>query len=184
MVDTVTRERLDRAFRAFSQHGDYITFDTYTGQAQALAKASGKDSDSPAVKDLTDQLRAMWDRFSDLTDVDDEGRIDRDAWNVLSEKLFDKVMAVGPDDEWPLDPYIRGLFRVIDADDDGRITKDEYGAWLTSLGLADDTDLDSAFAGFDENGNGTLSWEEFSTCSRQYWTQTDSSLPGSRWLGP
>ena len=99
MVDNVTKDRLDRAFRAFSQHGDYITFDTYTGQAQALAEASGKDPESPAVRDLTDQLRTMWDRFSDLTHVDDEGRIDRDAWNVLSEKLFEKVMAVGPDDD-------------------------------------------------------------------------------------
>ena len=51
-MDTVTKDRLDRAFRAFSQHGDYITFDTYTGQAQALAEASGKDPESPAVRDL------------------------------------------------------------------------------------------------------------------------------------
>jgi Ca2+-binding EF-hand superfamily protein len=180
----VTKDRLDRAFRGFSQHGDYITRDTYTGQGRALAEARGTDPEAPAVRDLTDQLEAMWDRFTELTDLDDEGRIDRNAWTAISERLFDSLMAVGPDDEWPLDPYIRGLFRVIDADGDGRITKEEYGAWLASLGLADDTDLDSAFAGFDENGNGSLSWEEFSTCSRQYWTQTDPSLPGSRWLGP
>jgi hypothetical protein len=175
---------LDRAFRAYAKNGDFITFDSYIGQARALAEASGENPDSPAVKDLTDQLRALWDRFSELTDLDDEGRIDRNAWATLSEKLVARLMAVGPDEEWPLDPYIRGLFQVIDGDDDGRITKDEYGAWLASLGLAEDTDLDSAFAGFDENGNGTLSWEEFSQCSRQYWTETDPSLPGSRWLGP
>jgi len=52
------------------------------------------------------------------------------------------------------------------------------------MGLAADTDVEGAFANVDADGNGTLSWEEFSACSRNYWLTDDPSIPGARWMGP
>jgi Ca2+-binding EF-hand superfamily protein len=53
-----------------------------------------------------------------------------------------------------------------------------------ALGLADDTDIDSAYAGFDTNQDGTLSMEEFVNLYHQYWSAFDASVAGHRWIGP
>ena len=178
------KERHERAFDAFAEHGDHITFESYTGQGRKLAAIRGDDPESPTVALLTDQLESMWDQFATVADTNHDGVIDRDEWDAFSVGMTATLRAVGPDDESPLDPYVRRLFDVIDADGDGRITEKEYGDWLASLGLAADTDIAGAFANLDDNGDGTLSWQEFSVCGRNYWTNADPDLPGARWMGP
>ncbi|MDQ1357902.1 MAG: EF-hand domain pair [Acidimicrobiaceae bacterium] len=85
---------------------------------------------------------------------------------------------------WPFEEWVATLYQVIDADGDGHITKQEYTDWLSALGLAEDTDIDGAFGGFDTNSDGNLSREEFSACYHQFWSDFDPSSPGHRWIGP
>lgn len=134
---------------------------------------------------MRDELRTAWDMIVRATDIDGDGRVSRDefyaagAW--LSEVLSKYDDAKG---EWPLASWIETLFVLIDADADGRITQHEYADWLQALRLADDTDIDAAFAGLDKNHDGTLSRDEFAECSRQFWTVFDTTVPGHRWIGP
>ncbi len=183
-MDAVIKGRVERSFGAFSDQGDYITHDTYVGHAYRLAQSSGQDPSSAKVTDLVQELELMWSQFAGMADTDNDGRISRDDYLVFAEGMTAMLRSVGPDDEWPLDPFIHRLFDLIDADADGSITKDEYAIWLSSMGLAADTDIDAAFAGFDKNHDTKLSWDEFSQCSRQFWTDTDPDGPGARWMGP
>lgn len=183
-METITRERVERSFVAFSDRGEFITHDTYVGQAYNLARSSGQELDSPKVTRMVDELERLWVQFATAADTDNDGKIDQDDYMVFAEGMTAMLSAVGPEEEWPLDPYIRTLFDVIDADSDGSITRDEYANWLSSMGLDADTDIDGAFAALDDNGDGKLSWEEFSECSRQYWTSPDPNVPGTRWMGP
>ncbi len=176
--------RYERAFDAFSDQGDEITFESYTGQGKRLAALRGEDPDSPAVVRLTEQLESMWGQFAPMADADNDGRIDRDDFSTFAVAMSATLAAIPPDEDWPLNPYVRLLYELIDADSDGCITKAEYADWLESYGLASDTDIDAAFASFDLDGNGTLSWEEFSKSSRAYWTTSDPDIPGARWMGP
>ena len=54
---------------------------------------------------------------------------------------------------------------------------------VASLGLAADTDIAGAFANLDHR-DGTLSWQEFSVCGRNYWTDPDPDLPRRPVDGP
>ena len=180
----VEMSRCERAFDAFSNKTDYITFESYTGQGKRLAEVRGDDPGSPAVARLTAELEKMWAQFGPMADTNQDGRVDRGEWVPYMEGMSAMLASLDPDVEWPLEPYIRLLFDVIDADSDGRITQTEYADWLESHGLASDTDIEGAFASLDLDGNGTLSLQEFSQCGRNYWTTSDPALPGARWMGP
>ncbi|MEA2827278.1 MAG: hypothetical protein QOG43_1717 [Actinomycetota bacterium] len=176
--------RYERAFIAFSNRGEYITSESYIGQGKRLADLRGDDPGSPAVVRLTAELERMWTQFGAMADTNQDGRVDREEWIPYIEATSAALASLGPDVEWPLEPYIRVLFDVIDADSDGRITQTEYADWLASHGLASDTDIEGAFASLDLDGNGTLSLKEFSQCGRNFWTTSDPTLPGARWMGP
>lgn len=184
-MNDIQKQRYDRFFKAYEDSDGYLTLDSLTAHAEALAAIRRQDPDSPAVAALREELRSAWGLIRARTDTDGDSRISRDEFYAAGEWLsgalgqFDSVGA-----DWPLTSWIQSLFGVIDADGDGRISQDEYADWLAGLGLAADTDIGAAFAGFDKNHDGSLSREEFAECSRQFWTIFDVSVPGNRWLGP
>jgi Ca2+-binding EF-hand superfamily protein len=120
-----------------------------------------------------------------MADSDHDGRINRDEWRVSAEGITASLREAQEQGvPWPFDHWVEVLYRAIDSNGDGKITKEEYTQWLAALRLADETDIDSAFIGFDTNQDGTLSMDEFSDLYHQYWSVFDPSVPGHRWIGP
>lgn len=183
-MEPLQRSRYERVFDGYVDEEGFFTRASLSGSARTLAKVRGQDPDSPEVVELSEELGRLWDSLAASADTDQDGRVSRDEWCTVAETLTTMLQAAPPDAEWPMDPWIKLLYRVIDADGDGSITQQEYADWLTALGLAADTDIDKTFAILDTDGDGGLSWEEFSEYSRQYWTDFDPSLPGHHWIGP
>jgi Ca2+-binding EF-hand superfamily protein len=184
-VNDIQKARYDRCFNAYVGSDGYLSEESFTAHTKTLAELRHQDVDSPAIRALVSELHGWWEQISAAADTDGDGRISRDEWYAFAEVLTENLRQVteaGRD--WPLEPWIRFLYGVIDANGDGLISKQEYADWLAALGLAADTDIDAAFAGFDKNQDGSLSWEEFAECSRQFWMTFDPSVPGHRWIGP
>ncbi|MEA2900766.1 MAG: hypothetical protein QOH36_653 [Actinomycetota bacterium] len=185
-MDEVQKARYDRVFDSYKGPDGDLTWDSFSAHIAALAALRGEPADSPAVNTLREGLRVWWDQLCMVADTDHDGRVSRDEWGAFSVGITDVVrQTAAAGGEYPLTPWIQALYGLIDADGDGRITQEEYGNWLTVLGLAESTDIPAAFAGFDTDENGTLSWEEFAKASEQYWSDFENpSLPGARWIGP
>jgi|GEM_PF-4583077 len=185
-MDDVRQARFDRVFKAYESPDGDLTWASFSAHIDVLAGQRGLAPDSPEAVTLREGLRVYWDQLSEMADTNHDGRVSREEWRVFCAGMADFVNQTAADGgEFPLIPWIRALYALIDADGDGRITKEEYTNWLEVLGLAADTDIDTAFAGFDTDQNGTLSWEEFATASQQFWSDFDDlSLPGARWIGP
>jgi Ca2+-binding EF-hand superfamily protein len=184
-MDSIQEARYDRAFDAYADSEGYMTLESFTAHTTALATMRRQTPDTPAIAALFDELRATWEQMAAAFDVDNDGRISRDEWHTIAGSITEMLRnATDAGAPWPFEPWVKVLYGVIDADGDGYITQEEYTDWLAVLGLAADTDIDAAFAGFDKNKDGHLSWEEFVECSRQFWMTFDTTVPGHRWIGP
>lgn len=185
-MDDVQRARYDRVFQAYESAEGDLTWESFSAHIDTLAGQRGLAADSAEVTTLREGLRAYWGQLSAMADTDHDGRVTREEWRAFCSAMTDVVrQTAATGGEFPLTPWIQALYALIDADGDGRITQEEYGNWLAVLRLAADTDVPTAFAGFDTDANGTLSWEEFARASEQYWSNFDDpTLPGARWIGP
>ncbi|MEA2828811.1 MAG: hypothetical protein QOG43_3250 [Actinomycetota bacterium] len=75
-----------------------------------------------------------------------------------------------------------GFFRLIDADGDGVIARQEYRDLMASV-FIDAAVADDAFARLDTNGDGVISADEFTQLYRDFFTSDDPDAPGSRFWG-
>jgi len=184
-VDDIQLARYDRVFDGYAKGDAYMTRASFANHTRALAELRGLAPDSPAVAALDEELGKTWSQLAAIADTDHDGRVTRDEWRAAAQGLTASLaQAIADGVPWPYEDWVGILYKVIDADGDGRITPSEYGDWLAALGLAADTDIDAAFRGFDKNEDGYLSLEEFSACYHQFWTEFDATVPGHRWIGP
>ena len=185
-MNEIQEARYDRVFQAYEGPDGDLTWESFSAHIDTLAEQRGLEPHSPPATEMREGLRVWWDRLAAAADANHDGRVSRDEWRdycVMITGVVRQTAAAGG--EYPLTGWIRALYGLIDANGDGHITQDEYANWLSALGLAADTDVDRAFAGFDLNHDGDLSWEEFSAASQQYWSDFDDlTLPGHRWIGP
>ena len=184
-MNDIQLARYDRVFDGYAKGGPHLTRECFTNHTRALAGLRGQAPDSPAVAALEDELGSTWDQLAAIADTDHDGRISRDEWRAAAQGItasLEEALAAGV--PWPFEEWVDLLYRVIDADDDGRITQQEYGDWLAALDLAADTDIEAAFRGFDKNEDGFLSVEEFRESYHQFWTEFVPTVPGHRWIGP
>lgn len=185
-MDTIQQARYDRVFDAYEGPDGHLSWASFSAHIDVLAGRRNLGSDSPEATALRDGLQFWWDNLAAAADSDHDGRVSREEWRTFCAGMTDVVRQTAAAGEaFPLDGWIQALYAIIDEDGDGRITREEYAGWLEALGLAADTDIDAAFAGFDKNEDGWLSWEEFSKASQQYWSDFENlDLPGARWIGP
>lgn len=184
-MDDIQLARYDRVFRAYAGEDDYLTRDCFTRHTRKLAEIRGEAADSPRVLAFDEELGGIWDYLASVADADHDGRVSLAEWRAASEGVtaaLRETDATGAAS--PLDVWVNLLFRVIDDNEDRRISMQEYADWLQALDLLEGTDLESAFAGFDLNHDGTLSEDEFRTMYHQYWTNFDPTIPAHRWIGP
>lgn len=183
-MDDVQLARYDRVYRAYAGDDEYLTRDCFTRHTRKLAAIRG-DADAAHVAAFDDELGNVWEQLAAVADTDHDGRISLDEWRAAAVGItaaLREADAAGVAS--PLDEWVNLLYRIIDANGDSRVSIQEYADWLEALGLLDGTDLETAFAGFDLNHDGTLSSDEFTATYHQYWTNFDPAIPAHRWLGP
>ena len=185
MANSVMQQRFGSLFDAWdANHDGYIAADDVAAYAHKLAEMRGYAKDAPAVQNLVDELGSEWQQMSGAADSDHDGRIERAEFVAFAEgmsAMLGQLAAAGQ--PWPFDSWVDGLFGVLDADKDGRITPEEYHQVMTAIGVADKMDVESVFKGFDKSQDGYLSRDEFAQVSRQFWLNADPNTPGHHLLG-
>jgi len=183
-MNEIQQARYDRVFDAYAIDG-YLSKEGFDRHTRILAELQGRPADAEPIAALRAELFLIWGQLAPMADTDNDGRITRHEWRAAAQGLTASLQQAQKQGmPWPFDHWVQVLYGAIDGNDDGSVTKEEYRQWLDALGLADDTDLDSAFAGFDTNEDGTLSMDEFVNLYHQYWSEFDASVPGHRWIGP
>ena len=67
-----------------------------------------------------------------------------------------------PESEEETDQELHEMWMEVDADRSGTLDRSEIAAVLKKMGLsAEQEDVDDAMTGFDEDGNGTIDYDEF-----------------------
>ena len=177
MLTDLQRKKLPNLFNLHDADSDgVLRKEDYDTVAHQLAQSRGLEADSREEGELKARFSTAWDSMSGVAQ---NGGITLDGWlafwdQVLStEGMYDEVIR-------PLGDFI---FYVLDEDDTGSVTSNEYMTLCKVMGLEDDVARE-VFSKLDQEGDGRLSRGEVSGLLEQYFCGDDPSAPGNWFFGP
>lgn len=146
-----------------------------------LAAMRSIEKGSHTYNALQEGLGTIWSNLSEHADADDDGKISLGEW--LS---FEDEKVINCDDDW-YDSYVnnivRGLFAVLDEDENGVISQNEYINLMVSFHVSP-SDAKEAFEKLDNDGNGTIDEAELIQAVREFHRSDDKGTPGNYLFGP
>jgi Ca2+-binding EF-hand superfamily protein len=166
-VSDIRRERLGKAFRAFDHVKDgRLTRQDVDRFANELAERLGKSPSSPEVNAFRQGALHLHDKLNE--------RLGKKPGSEITEEEYIQVAAkVSRSNIKDLvDPYVDGLFTLLDDDGDGKLTAEEFQYHHSAMGL-EDREIRNAFRELDTDGDGTLSKEEFREYGYQFYLDSD-----------
>ena len=113
-------------------------------------------------------------------DLDESGRVTLEEWlayhdeMLQSEERFQGTALM----------TIQVMFQLMDQNGDEKITLEEYGEWMRSFRIGEQSITEEVFQKLDLNGNGTLSQEELLQLTREFFYSDDPDARGNWALGP
>jgi hypothetical protein len=176
MLSETMQRKLKSVARRWDDNGDgFVEEDDYAIAAGRLAALSGYPSDSPEYGGILRALMAGWELMRQF-DTDGDGR-------VSPEECLGGFEAIHADparyEEVIVAPS-KGIFDLLDADHDGRISAAEHEAFLRAFNASDD-EVSTSFAHIDFDEDGYLSRVDFLQLVDQFFRSDDPDLPGT-WL--
>jgi Ca2+-binding EF-hand superfamily protein len=143
--------------------------------ASNLASALGLEPGSAKSEAIHGRYTVWWEGIA-TRDKDGDGRVDLAEWLDYDQEItsspetFQQVLEAGADE----------LFQILDFDDDGVVSLEEYTTWIGSYGVSD-VMAKEAFAHLAASGSGRLSRAETRERVREYYQSEDPESPGN-WL--
>lgn len=137
----------------------------FEGEALRIAEAFGVGAEAPAALRLRAALRGLFELCADHAGVSPDAAISEVQFLKISEDLiFEQGEAAF---NRALRPVVAGVIGVCDRDGDGRVDREEFVRWLTSLGL-DDAAADGAFEHIAPDGAEALCQDQLLAAIRDY----------------
>jgi len=162
-------------FRRYDADGDgIVTVKDYDRLSDTYAQI-GK-LDEVKAKQVRNKIVKIW---YDYFEADSEN-------GQITEQIFvDSIRARDNPKVIETSTQFHGLFfDLIDLSGDGIIQKAEYEIFCKVFGIHDEEVIDQCFKALDTNGDGQLSYEEFTHAGSEYFTRGDESLPSKYLYGP
>lgn len=181
MFGDLRRRKLACLFAAFDGDKDGVLTDADPAFILAnLARLADLEPGAPQREALEQGFLAYWRDFVMTSDLDRDGRVTLDEWYAYhAEMLADEVRF-----EMTAAMSASVMFALVDGDQDGVITLEEYGAWLSAWNV-DRAAIDGAFLRhLDVGGDGHLTHGQVLALTREFFYSDDPDAPGNWAMGP
>jgi Ca2+-binding EF-hand superfamily protein len=136
----------------------------------------GAQGSAPATQ-IVQGFINVWEAYGRPADKDGDDAVTFDDFAEAYEAFRQSPHAHEQDVE-----MTTPLFAAIDTNGDGRISAQEYAAYLKPMGVSA-AEAETAFKHLDRDGDGFISGDELATASWEYWNSEDRSAPGNWFFG-
>jgi Ca2+-binding EF-hand superfamily protein len=149
--------------------------DDLMGLATRIAERSGWSEGSAEYERVSTAYDAIWSSFWAASDTDGDGRVTIDE-RFAGLEFFDSLPA--EELKSVASPPISAVFDALDLDGDGEISRGEYSACVTALGVSE-ADADEAFEKLDANSDGRLTRDEYIDRLIEFYASSDPEVAGN-----
>jgi Ca2+-binding EF-hand superfamily protein len=146
--------------------------------AARISERLGLTAGGPEATRVRDAYRTMWSQWFAPADRDKDGRISLDEVQASQEYL----------DQLPREAFessskkvIGATFDAMDLNGDGKISRNEYQAFLDVHG--NPASGDTVWPKLDTDGDGYLARDEFAKLSFEFFSSDDPDSPGNLLFG-
>ncbi|MFJ9855849.1 EF-hand domain-containing protein [Streptomyces sp. NPDC101150] len=164
-MTTTSNNAIVEEFRRMDADGDGAVDRTdFLRAPRKLLAALGIPEDDPKARALMQANETQWASFLALGDADGDGVLSADEYVATR---------TSPEFRSPKRPgkgeVCQTLFAVLDSDDNGSISQDEFLRAADFLCMPQ-PEASSYFATLDSDGNGQLSYKEFLKAVKRFYT--------------
>lgn len=159
-------------------NNEIITDKDFEQLARQFAEAHKASPEQ--TQNLVDNFRKLWQRWT-LAAVGDEKQ--NLTFPLFLESI--KIQMNNPEEySKVVGDTIRNMFDLMDLNKDGYLQQDEHRLFFGTVGLADSSFVDEAFASMDKDGDKKLSKDEFIAAYVDFMFGQDENSPGALFFGP
>ncbi|MEV3874369.1 EF-hand domain-containing protein [Streptomyces sp. NPDC049906] len=173
--------KINHGFDRFDVDGSgALTEADHVLMGQRSARALGHGPGSEGERRIVDAYVGVW-RQLHVPHLPPEGR------SMTREQFLASTLSLVDDPETAkatVGAVAEAFLAVADADGNGVVDPTEYFVFLRGHfpGVTRE-EADTAFRHLDRDGDGTLSAEEFTEATVEYWSSRDPEAPGNWWIG-
>ncbi len=176
MLHDLQERKLRHFFDVFdSDHDGLLEQSDFETYLQRMSEATGHRK---GWDELQSRWMFVWTTLQAMGDVDHDQMVSPDEWLSLADQLLQSEQSYAA--------IMNGIgettFDLLDADGDGRISKDEWRAFFWSHGIDDATD--AVFPRLDSDGDGYVSRDETMANLREFFYSDDPDAAGNLFFGP
>jgi len=146
-----------------------------------MAKLRGIPTDSTSYKKLRADYLAWWQMLGSQLDADHDGRVTQDEFVTFWENFADLANAGNENLVKLLLASGEMNFDLLDSNEDGVISLEEYSDWLIAQNV--DTDFEACFKSLDLDSNGSLNRDEAGAMLKNFILSSNPDAPGNLLYG-
>lgn len=167
-------------FNVLDYNGDGILEkQDFVNVADRLAELRGYEEGSSRHTAVRQEILRMWTNARALSGKEGKAKITLDDWLAHEEKVIDSNVLIHS--------YVQGIaraiFDILDADNDGVISEEEYLKFFQSF-RGDQEDGELAFEKLDHEDKGHLTRKEFLEAATEFHLSDDPDARGNWLFGP
>jgi len=147
--------------------------------ASNLAKLRNWQPDSSDFLDLQAKYLVIWTNFWKPADINGDGKVSLEEYLKVAQNSINNF-STSTELQNAHTAKANVIFDVLDANNNGQISKSEYQQFCAAIGLTE-KDAETAFAHLDRNADGYISGDEYLQASKEFHTSDDLEASGN-WL--
>lgn len=179
MLTEFQKRKLTNLFNIHDlDHDGALQDSDYDEYVRRLASKRGVAPGSAKYEALRTQFHGFWRMLEPLADRNQDKRVTLREWFTC----FDNLLG-SPDAQAKMQPIGRAVFAMLDRNNDGVVTLEEY-KWLYSSGALDPHLAQDAFDRLDTDHDGRITTAELSERLMEFFTSNKPDAPGTWLFGP